>query len=174
MKFVMFLSDAVIPLFIFYILLYALVRKRNVYEEFLEGAKDGFHTVIKIMPTLVGLMCAVGILRASGFLDFLASILSSVTEYLHFPSQLLPAAIVKMFSSSAATGLVLDIFKEYGPDSYYGLIASIMGSCTETIFYTMSIYFMAVHIKKTRWTLAGALLATLGGIAASVVLAGMM
>ena len=79
-----------------------------------------------------------------------------------------------MFSSSAATGLVLDIFKEYGPDSYFGKIVSIMGSCTETIFYTMSVYFMAVKIKKTRWTLAGALLATLAGIAASVVLAGMM
>lgn len=172
MKFVMFLSDAIIPLFLFYILLYALARKRNVYEEFLEGAKDGFHTVIKIMPTLVGLMCAVGILRASGFLDFLVSMLTHVTEYIHFPSQLVPVAVIKMFSSSAATGLILDIFREYGPDSYYGLIASIMGSCTETIFYTMSIYFMAVGIKKSRWTLAGALLATFAGIAARVVLAG--
>ena len=166
MRFVMFLSDAVIPLLVFYILLYGLARKHNVYEEFLEGAKDGFHTVIQILPTLVGLMCAVGVLRASGFLDLLAS--------LHFPSELVPVAIVKMFSSSAATGLVLDIFKEYGPDSYFGKIVSIMGSCTETIFYTMSVYFMAAKIKKTRWTLAGALLATLAGIAASVVLAGMM
>ena len=174
MKFVMFLSDAIIPLFIFYILLYGLARKRNVYEEFLEGAKDGFHTVIRIMPTLVGLMCAVGILRASGFLDFLVSVLQNVTEYIHFPSELVPVAIIKMFSSSAATGLVLDIFKEYGPDSYFGRIASIMGACTETIFYTMSIYFMAVNIKKTRWTLAGALLATFAGIAASVVLAGLL
>ncbi len=174
MKFVMFLSDAIIPLLVFYILLYGLARRHNVYEEFLEGAKDGFHTVIQILPTLVGLMCAVGVLRASGFLDLLASLLGRVTDGLHFPSELVPAAIVKMFSSSAATGLVLDIFKEYGPDSYFGKIVSIMGSCTETIFYTMSVYFMAVKIKKTRWTLAGALLATLAGIAASVVLAGMI
>lgn len=174
MKIVLFLSDAVIPLFIFYILLYGLARRRNVYEEFLEGAADGFHTVIKIMPTLVGLMCAVGILRASGFLDFLVSALTHVTGYIRFPSELVPMAIIKMFSSSAATGLVLDIFKEYGPDSYFGRIASIMGSCTETIFYTMSIYFMAVGIRKTRWTLIGALLATVAGIAASVVLAGFM
>ena len=174
MRFVMFLSDAVIPLLVFYILLYGLARKHNVYEEFLEGAKDGFHTVIQILPTLVGLMCAVGVLRASGFLDLLASLLGRATGWLHFPSELVPVAIVKMFSSSAATGLVLDIFKEYGPDSYFGKIVSIMGSCTETIFYTMSVYFMAVKIKKTRWTLAGALLATLAGIAASVVLAGVM
>ena len=174
MKFVMFLSDAIIPILLFYILLYGLARKHNVYEEFLEGAKDGFHTVIKIMPTLVGLMCAVGILRASGFLDLLVSLLQQVTDVIHFPSELVPVAIIKMFSSSAATGLVLDIFREYGPDSYYGRIVSIMTSCTETIFYTMSIYFMAVNIKKTRWTLAGSLIATLAGIIASVALAGML
>ena len=87
---------------------------------------------------------------------------------------LLPAAIVKMFSSSAATGLVLDIFKEYGPDSSNGLIVSLMGSCTETIFYTMSVYFMSVGIRKTRWTLAGALVATLAGLIASVILGQML
>ena len=79
-----------------------------------------------------------------------------------------------MFSSSAATGLALDIFKEYGTDSYLGRVASILMSCTETIFYTMSVYFMTARVKKTRHTLAGALLATAGGIAASIVLAGMM
>lgn len=174
MKILMFLSDAFIPLLLFYIILYGVVRKRNVYEEFLDGAKDGFQTVIRIMPTLVGLMCAVGILRASGFLDLMASLLSGVTEHFHFPGELVPVAVVKMFSSSAATGLVLDIFKEYGPDSYYGRVVSIMGACTETIFYTMSVYFMAVGVKKTRWTLPGALLATVTGIIASVVLAGWM
>ena len=81
---------------------------------------------------------------------------------------------MKMFSSSAATGLLLDIYKEFGTDSYIGRIASISMSCTETIFYTMSVYFMTAKVKKTRYTLVGALLATLGGLAASVVLAGMM
>lgn len=175
MRFVMFLSDAVIPLLVFYILLYGLARKHNVYEEFLEGAKDGFHTVIQILPTLVGLMCAVGVLRASGFLDLLASLLGRATGWLHFPSELVPVAIVKMFSSSAATGLLLDIFKEFGTDTYIGLVASISMSCTETIFYTMSVYFMTAKVTKTRFTLAGALIATFAGLAASVVLAaGMM
>lgn len=128
-------------------------------------------TVIKIMPTLIGLMVAVGILRASGFLDFLSEIIGKMTAYVGFPSQLVPLAIVRMFSSSAATGLVLDIFKEYGTDSRIGLIASIMMSCTETIFYTMSVYFMAAKVRKTRYTLAGALAATLAGIMASVWLA---
>jgi spore maturation protein B len=174
MKLILFLSDILIPLIIFAIVGYGVLRRHNIYEEFVEGAKEGMHTVIGIMPTLIGLMTAVGILRASGFLDFLAEIFSGVTKPLGFPSALLPLAIVKMFSSSAATGLLLDIFKEYGADSFTGRTASILMSCTETIFYTMSVYFMSVKIKKSRYTLAGALLATLAGTVASVVLAGQM
>lgn len=159
-----------IPLVIFLIVSYGLIQKVNVYSTFIKGAKSGFFTVIKIMPTLVGLMVAVGILRASGFLDFLADIIGRFTKYIGFPGELVPLTIVKMFSSSAATGLLLDIYKEYGTDSRLGLIASISMSCTETIFYTMSVYFMAAKVTKTRYTLAGALLATVAGLAASVVL----
>ena len=106
--------------------------------------------------------------------DFLTETLGSVTELVRFPSELVPLTIVRMFSASAATGLALDIFKEYGTDSYQGLATSILMGCTETIFYTMSVYFMTAKVKKTRYTLAGALLATLVGVAASIVLAGMM
>lgn len=159
-----------IPLVIFLIVSYGLIQKINVYSTFIKGAKSGFFTVIKIMPTLVGLMVAVGILRASGFLDFLADIIGRITKYIGFPGELVPLTIVKMFSSSAATGLLLDIYKEYGTDSRLGLIASISMSCTETIFYTMSVYFMAAKVTKTRYTLTGALLATIAGLAASVVL----
>jgi len=174
MNVLMYLSDFMIPAVIFLIVTYALMEKVKVYDAFVKGAKKGFATVIKIMPTLVGLMVAVGILRASGFLDFLAQLIGKLTECVGFPSQLVPLAIVRMFSSSAATGLVLDLFKEYGTDSRIGLIASIMMSCTETIFYTMSIYFMTAKVKKTRYTLAGALLATLAGIVASVWLTAFM
>lgn len=171
MKLLLYLSDAIIPILIFVILCHGLLQKENVYQDFLEGAKDGFHTVISILPTLVGLLCGVGVLRASGFLTDLGTILGKILPEEIFPSALLPVAIVKMFSSSAATGLVLDIFKEYGPDSLYGKTVSLMGSCTETIFYTMSLYYMSVKVNKTRWTLPGALVATLSGIAVSVVLA---
>jgi spore maturation protein B len=150
------------------------MKKRNVYEDFVEGAKDGIKTVMGILPTLIGLMVGVGILRSSGFLDFLSDKLSIITDLLNFPSELVPLALVKMFSSSAATGLLLDVFKEFGTDSYIGLIASIMLSCTETIFYTMSVYFIAAKVTKTRWTLKGALISTLAGIIASVVLAKVM
>ena len=172
MSFLFYISDLIVPMVIFGIIVYGMIMNVNVYDEFIKGAKKGFFTVIKVMPTLIGLMVAVGILRASGFLDFLAELIGKFTSYIGFPSQLVPLTIVKMFSSSAATGLLLDLYKEYGTDSRIGLIASIMMSCTETIFYTMSVYFMTAKIKKTRYTLAGALVATLAGIAASVWLVG--
>ena len=168
----LYISNMMVPLVIFGIVAYGIARRVPVYDEFIHGAKKGFRTVIKIMPTLVGLMVAVRVLRASGFLDFLGNWSGKVTRYVGFPSELVPLSIVRMFSSSAATGLVLDIFKEYGTDSRIGRIASIMMCCTETIFYTMSVYFMTAKIKKTRYTLAGALIATIAGITASVWLAG--
>ena len=94
-------------------------------------------------------------------------------EYTGFPAELLPISIVKMFSSSAATGLLLDLYKTHGTDSYVGIAASIMLSSTETIFYTMAIYFMSVKVKKTRYTLAGALVAAVAGILASLFLTGL-
>ena len=174
MKLFCYLSDFMIPLLIFYIITYALTEKVNVYDEFVTGAAGGLKTVLQIMPTLVGLMSAVGMLRASGFLDFAAEKLIGAASLLHFPVQLIPLTLVRLFSSSAATSLALDIYKSYGTDSYLGLITSIMMGCTETVFYTMSVYFLAAKVKKTRYTLTGALLATIAGIAASVWLAGIV
>ena len=174
MKFLLYLSDLMVPLVIFGIVSYGLLMKVDVYETFIQGAKSGLRTVISLVPTLVGLMVAVGILRASGFLDFLARIAGGLTEPLGFPAELVPLSVVKMFSSSAATGLLLDVYKKYGTDSFLGLAASISMCCTETIFYTMSVYFMTAKINRTRYTLAGALIATFAGLAASVFLAGML
>lgn len=174
MKLMMFLSDVMIPLLIFGIAGYGLLHGHHIYEEFIEGAKDGFVTVTEILPTLVGLMTAVGILRASGLLESFSGLCAGLTKRIGFPMELLPLTVVKMFSSSAATGLLLDIYKQYGTDSLLGRMASLMLSSTETIFYTMSVYFMSAKIKKSRYTLAGALIATLAGTAASVVLAGRM
>ncbi len=171
MGFLVFLSTFIIPFVLLYVIGYGLMKKQNVYETFVKGAASGFQTVIGIMPTLIGLMTAVGILRASGFLDLLSSLLGGVLDRVGFPAELVPVTIVRMFSSSAATGLVLDIFKEYGPDSFYGTLASIMMGCTETIFYTMSVYFLTAKVKKTRYTLGGALFATGVGILASLMLA---
>jgi len=164
------LSDIIIPVIIFYIVAEGLLARKDIYEDFVKGAKEGIWTVVKIMPTLIGLMMAVGILRASGFLDFVEKTLGGAFEGVGFPSRLIPLAVIKLFSSSAATGLVLDIFKEFGTDSYIGLLTSIMMSCTETVFYTMSVYFMAAKVTKTKFTVAGALFCTFAGILASVII----
>lgn len=168
MDFILFLSDAMIPILIFWIVAYGILNRQPVYEDFIAGAKDGFSTVIGIMPTLMGLMVAVGILRASGFLELLADVLSFFVRNEIFPSELLPMSAVKLFSSSAATGLLLDIYKEFGADSYLGRLASVIMSSTETVFYTLSVYFMSVKIKKSRYAVVGALFATVAGIVASV------
>lgn len=165
-------SNMIIPAVVFYIVGYGLVSGVPVYEHFIKGAKDGMKTVVGLAPTLVGLLVAVGVMRNSGFLDFLAELLQGIGAWVGIPQELLPFILVKMISGSAATGLVLDIFKNFGPDSYIGTMASIMMSSTETIFYTMSVYFLAAKVTKTRYTLAGALFATFAGVAASVMLAG--
>lgn len=170
------ISNMLIPALIFYIVAMGLSQKKDIYASFTRGAKDGIRTVITIVPTLIGLMIAVGVLRASGFLEFAGSMIGRVIGLVagDFPNELVSLFVVKLFSASAATGLALDIFKEYGTDSFAGLATSLALASTETVFYTMSVYFMAVKITKTRWTLAGALLSTAAGLVASVVLAGML
>lgn len=166
------LSNIIIPALIFYVVMTGLVQKKDIYRSFIKGAQDGVQTVIGILPTLIGLMVAVGVLRASGFLDFLGGLLGKILG--DFPQELVSLFLIKAFSSSAATGLLLDIYKEYGTDSYAGLVASLALSSTETIFYTMSVYFMTIKVTKTRWTLPGALISTIAGIVASIFLAGKM
>ncbi len=171
MRILYLISEWLIPLLMFYIVGMGLLMKRDVYGDFIRGAKDGLKSVVSVLPTLIGLMIGVGVLRSSGFLEKLGEILGKLAKPLGFPPPLVPLGVVRLFSNSAATGLLLDLYKEYGTDSLIGTAASLMASSTETVFYTMSVYFLAAKVTKTRYTLAGALTATLAGIAASVLLA---
>ena len=152
-----------IPFVLLLVAGYGLLSKVDIFDAFIEGAVDGFRTVYKIMPTLIGLMIAIGVLRESGSLDYLANVLKPVTAVFGFPSGLVPLVTVKMFSC-----LLLDVYKQFGPDSSLGVLASVLMSCSETIFYTMSVYFMTAKVTKTRYTLTGALFATVAGMIASV------
>ena len=168
MSWILFLSDMIIPATFLGILLFAFSRKMPVYDHFVVGAKEGFHTVFAIAPTIVGLMVAVGMLRASGALDLLGNLISPLTERLGYPTETVPLTLMRLVSSSASTGLLIDLYENYGPDSFIGRFTSVMMSSTETVFYTMSIYFMSIKITKTRFTLAGALLANFAGILMSL------
>ena len=171
MSWLLFLSDLIVPLTFFGILAYAFLKKTPVYDHFITGAKEGFSTVLAIAPTIIGLMVAVGMLRASGALDLLGNLIAPATERIGYPTEAVPLTLMRLVSSSAATGLLLDIFERYGPDSFMGRFVSVMMSSTETVFYTMSIYFLSVKITKTRFTLAGALIANFSGVAMSLWLA---
>lgn len=172
MKLILMLSSFMIPLIIFYMIGYGILNREKVYDIFIDGVKEGFRIVVGIAPTLVGLMVAIGVVRNSGALELLARLLTPIGNLLRIPAEIIPLILVRLFSTSAANGLVFDIFKEYGTDSQMGLLASIIMSCTESIFYIMSVYFLSVKVKKTRWTFAGGMLATLAGVVASVIIAG--
>ena len=168
------ISNLLIPMIIFYIVSYGLVSGVKVYESFLKGAKDGLEVAVQMMPTLVGLLVAVGVLRASGFLDFLGEFIGGIVAPLGIPAPIVPLILLKLFSGSAATGMVLDLFRTYGPDSFVGTMASILMSCSETVFYTISVYFLAAKVTKTRYTLTGALFAVVMDIVISIWLTGLL
>ena len=171
MNVVVTVSGYIIPAVMLFIVIHGMIKKVNVYDEFVTGAKDGMKTVVSIAPTLVGLMMAVGVLRASGFLEFLTHILEVPATSIGLPGPIIPIAFIRLVSNSAALGLVLDLFKNYGPDSQVGLMASILMGSTETVLYCMSVYFGSAGISRTRYTLAGGLLAAFVSLAASVILA---
>lgn len=163
-------SNIIIPILIFYIVAYGAASGSHVYDDFIKGAKNGLITVVKIVPTLIALMVGVGILRSSGFLTFLGSLIQKFPGGNLLAADLYSLIFIKIFSGSAATGLVLDIFKTYGPDSFTGMMASILCSCSETVFYTLSIYFLTAKVTKTRWTIPGAMLGVLLDVIVSFVL----
>lgn len=168
MNILLTVSDFIIPVTVLFIVVFGCLQKVDIYEVFLEGAKEGLQTVVDILPTLIGLIMAVEVVRAGGLLDILVELFRPCADAVGFPAELAPLSIVRLVSSSAATGLLTDLFQTYGPDSFLGRVASVMMSCTETVFYTMSLYFLSVGVKKTRWTLPCALLANVVGMMAAV------
>lgn len=168
MSILLTISDFIIPVTVLFIVVFGCLQKVDIYEVFLEGAKEGLQTVVDILPTLIGLVMAVEVVRAGGLLDILVELIRPVADAVGFPAELVPLSIVRLVSSSAATGLLTDLFQTYGPDSFLGRVASVMMSCTETVFYTMSLYFLSVGVRRTRWTLPCALLANVVGMLAAV------
>ncbi|MCR5791842.1 MAG: spore maturation protein [Lachnospiraceae bacterium] len=174
MNVITYLSNLILPILIFWLLSSAFLDGLPAFDLFLKGTKDGIHIVFEILPTLIGLLFAINLLRVSGILNLLAKILSPVTSVLFLPSQVLPLILIKMFSSSAANGVLIDLYKEFGPDSHIGFMASLFMCCSETIFYTVSLYTSVAKVTKSRHTIPGAIMATLAGTIASVAITNLL
>lgn len=163
-------SYLAIPFMLAFFPLYAALRKVPVYEEFVEGAKEGFQVAIRIIPYLVAILVAVGMFRAAGGIQMLTAFLKPVFEPIGFPAELLPLVLMRPLSGSGANGIFAELVSANGADSILAKMgASIMGS-TETTFYVLAVYFGSVAIRRTRHAVAAGLLADVAGVAASVLI----
>ncbi len=162
-------STWAIPLLLAGIPLYAILKGVKVYPAFLEGAKQGFETGVKIIPPLVAIVVALGMLRASGAMEGLATLLAPVTGRVGLPASVLPMVIIRPLSGGGALGVVGDVLRSDGPDSYAGRLVSVMAGSTETTFYVLAVYFGSVGISRYRQALPAGLIADLCGFAAAIV-----
>ncbi len=146
----------------------ALARRVKVYPAFVEGAKEGFETAVRIIPPLVAILVALGMLRASGAMDAATHALAPFTAAVGVPASVVPMLLVRPLSGGGALGVVGDVLRAEGPDSYAGRLVSVMAGSTETTFYVLAVYMGAVGIARYRHALPAALLADLAGFAAAV------
>ena len=165
-----FISNLAMPLIILIIVFYGFLEKKEVFDKFLEGAKDGIKIVVNIFPTLIGLFLAVGALRSSGIIDILIKLIAPILNIVNFPSEIMPLAILRPISGSSSIAIATDIMKNLGVDSQIGIMASVIMGATETTLYTIAVYSSSVKIKKTRFVLIASLTADILGIIASVVI----
>lgn len=166
--------EVIIPIIITAICLYGLIRRVNIFDSFVQGAREGLRTVASIAPTMIALLVAVGTLRASGALTWLADAIRPAAEAVGFPAELVPMGLLRPVSGSGATALLTGIFDEHGADSFIAQCASVLAGSTETTFYAVTMYYSAAGIKKIRHTLISALLADFTAIILSVVTVSMI
>ena len=168
MQVVTFLSNLAMPAVILLIVFYGLKSKTKVFDLFLDGAKEGLELTISIFPTLIGLFVAIGALRTSGIIDMITNVISPLLNIIHFPSELMPLAILRPISGSSSIAVATDIMQKFGVDSLIGKMASVIMGSTETTIYTIAIYTSCIKVKKTRNVLVAALIADIVGMLVSV------
>lgn len=163
-----------IPVVVALVALYAIIKKVPVYTVFTEGAKEGFSTAVMIIPYLTVMLCAIGMFRASGGMDWLCGILDPLTSLIGIPGEVLPMGIMRSFSGGGAEGMMVDLMTQYGTQSQIGRIASVALGSTETTFYVVAVYFGSVGVSNTRHAIAAGLLGDLASLIASAVIVNIM
>ena len=159
-----------IPVFLLGIPLYGALKGVKVYESFVQGAKEGFQVGVRIIPYLVAILVAVGMLRGAGAIDSLSNFLDPVLRRVGMPAEILPLAIMRPLSGSGSLGIVTELVKAHGPDSFIARLAASAYGSTETTFYVLAVYFGAVGIKKARYAVISGLVADIVSLIAAVII----
>lgn len=162
-------TDYFIPTIILVITGFALLKKNDIFDAFLEGAKEGISTSLDILPSLICLMTCIGMFKSVGGFGILASFVQPLTDFFGFPSECAPLIFIRPMSGSGALSVYNNIVSQYGADSFIGRVASVMMGSTETTFYTVAVYFGAVKIKNSRYAIPAALVGDMTGWIASVI-----
>ncbi len=164
------LSKIVIPLFVFFIVFYGFIKKVNLYDSFLEGAKEGLHISVNIFPNVLAMVFAINIFLDSNFVYEILRVFEGFLMKFNIPLDILPMAILRPISGTATLAIMNDIFMSYGPDSYAGRLASVLQGCTDTTIYVLALYFGSIGVKKIRYSLVVGLIADLIGITIAFIL----
>lgn len=166
----MIITSIIIPFMVLYIIIYGVLKKVNVYDEFLNGATESFDMILKIFPCLLAMILGVNIFLKSGVIDLIYNILSPVFNFINIPIQIFPMMIMRPISGTSTLAILNNLFSIYGPDSFIGRLGSIIQGSTDTTFYVVTLYFGSVGIKKIRYALFAGLFADLIGITAAVII----
>ncbi len=164
------ISNYIIPIIVLIIILYALKKRVDIYDTFIDGTKESFDMTLKVFPNLLAMVFGVNIFLKSGVLDFIFNNLKPIFSYINVQIEILPMAIMRPISGSASLAILNDIFLNYGPDSFIGTVASIIQGSTDTTFYVLTLYFGSIGIKKIRYAMWAGLFSDLVGIVTAIIL----
>lgn len=160
---------AALPVMISLILLFGFIQNVDVFETFVQGAKEGVHTTIRLLPTLIGLILAVTMVRASGLLEMLCTLAQPLAQAVGIEPELLPLALLRPVSGSGSSAYTLSLLQQFGPDSETGKIASVLSASTETTFYAITVYFGACGCKKLSYSVPAGLLGDAAALFFSII-----
>ena len=168
------ISNYIIPLVVLFVLIYAMFKKVNMYDVFIDGAKDSFEMVLSMFPNLLAMILGINIFLKSNLLTSLINFINPILQFIKLPYQVLPMALIRPISGSSSLAFLNNIFSEFGPDSFLGRLGSVIQGSTDTTFYIITLYFGCVGIKKIRYALWAGLFADLIGIISSIIIVNLL
>lgn len=163
-------SKIVIPVFIVFVIFYGFIKKVNIYDTFLEGAKEGLMISFNIFPSIIAMVFAINIFLDSNFVNAVLGVFTPILNLINIPLEIMPMALLRPISGTATLAIMSDIFIKYGPDSYVGRLASVLQGCTDTTIYVLALYFSSIGVKKIRYSLGVGLFADLVGITVAFII----